>query len=113
MTASRIARVSGAVGSRGELRIAASSRVSVTSWSMAASSARPSCAEGPALVDVAEQLRDGADGRPGGSRLRFGAGRDAESDPDERQLAIPSPEVEAKHLRHHRRERGAVGDLAA
>src|SRR4051812_7340665 len=40
-TDSRIDRASAYVGSRGELRIAASSRVSVTSWSMAASSARP------------------------------------------------------------------------
>ena len=42
----------------------------------------------------------------------LGAGRDAERDPDERQLAVADPEVEAKDLGQDDGERGPVGDAA-
>ena len=70
-------------------------------------------AQGRALVDVAEELVDGADGGAGGGRLGLGGRGDAERDPDEGQLAIARAEVEAEDLRQDGGERRPVGDLAA
>ena len=61
-------RASAAVGRRGELRIAASSMASVVSCEIDAVVGEAEAAQGRPLVDVAEQLVDGADGRAGRAR---------------------------------------------
>ena len=48
-----------------------------------------------------------------GRRFGFGTGRDAESDPDQGQLAIARSEIEAEHAREDGGQGRPVGDLAA
>ena len=109
-TASRIARASTAVGSRGELRMAASSRVSVTSRSMAASSARPR----PRRLGRWSTSRSSLSIAP----IATAAAVDSDSALDATPSAIPTSassrsrraEVEAQDLREDGRQRRAVGD---
>ena len=111
-TASRIARASAAVGRRGELRIAASSRVSVTSWAIAASSARPRSRRVGRWSTSRRSASMAPMAAPAAVDSDLGGRRDAERDPDEGQLAIAGPEVEAEDLRQDRGEGRAVGDHA-
>src|SRR3954470_1534209 len=67
----------------------------------------------PTLVDVAKELLDRTDRDGGRGRLRFRTGRDAERDPDERELAVARAEVEAEDLGQDGGESGPMGDVAA
>src|SRR5258708_2785744 len=65
------------------------------------------------LANVAEELVDRADRRAGGRDLLFGARSDAERDPDERELPVAGPDVEAQDLRDDGRQGRSVGNLPA
>ena len=111
-TAARIERASSRVGSRGELRIAASSMASWAIGSSAASS-RPSARS----VGRWSTSRRSLSIAPIATPAAVASGSAADATPsaiaDQRQLAIARAEVEAEDLREDGRERGAVGDLAA